>query len=180
MSNVTTRAEPKPERPPWKTQCRTTVLPVIVTVMVAGLMLEVCIMVERLLTEEHESTFNMTPPETVDSLGEMRTVGPGIRWPLLLLLTTVLTLSVCVALLVWSLSRQRASTVTGPLLPRRVTPCGPLRPQTLRPPVKPSVSSSPALLSPPALPRLPSATPVHPTIVRVKEQREEGVFRLSV
>lgn len=115
MSEPATPAEPKPRRPHWKTLCRTTVLPVLVTVMVAGLMLEVCIMVERLLTEEHESAFTVTPLETVDSLGQMRTVGPGIRWPVLLLLTTVLTLSVCVALLVWSLSRQQASTVTGPL-----------------------------------------------------------------
>ncbi|MPC09371.1 hypothetical protein E2C01_001982 [Portunus trituberculatus] len=180
MSESATSGELKTRRP-WRTVCRTTVLPVLVTVMVAGLGLEVCIVVEHLLTEEHESIFTVTSPEAVDSLGQMRTVGPGIRWPLLLMLTSVLTLSVCVAILVWSLTRQRAPTVTGPLLPRRVTPCGPLRPQILRSPVKSPVNASAALLSPFSRTRLLStATPVHPNIVRVKEQREEGVFRMSV
>ncbi|XP_045116916.1 uncharacterized protein LOC123507782 isoform X2 [Portunus trituberculatus] len=159
MSESATSGELKTRRP-WRTVCRTTVLPVLVTVMVAGLGLEVCIVVEHLLTEEHESIFTVTSPEAVDSLGQMRTVGPGIRWPLLLLLTSVLTLSV---------------------LPRRVTPCGPLRPQILRSPVKSPVNASAALLSPFSRTRLLStATPVHPNIVRVKEQREEGVFRMSV
>lgn len=99
-----------------KTLCRTVVLPMTVTAMVAALMLAVCVMVERLLTEEHNTGFTVTPPHPVDSLGKMRTVGPRLRWPVLLLLTTVLTLSVCVAVLVWSLSRQPSPPSTATLL----------------------------------------------------------------
>ena len=36
-----------------------------------------CVMVERLLIEGHNSDFTVTPPHAVDSLGRMRTVGPG-------------------------------------------------------------------------------------------------------
>lgn len=76
--------------------------------MVAGLMVVVWVMVERLLTENHSTNFDPIPPHPVDDLTKMTTIGPGLRWPVILLLATVLVLSVGVAALVWMLSRKPA------------------------------------------------------------------------
>lgn len=89
----------------------------VVTVMVAGLMVVVWVMVERLLKEKHGTSFEPTPPHPVDDLAQMRTIGPGLRWPVVLLLTTVVVLSLGVAGLVWVMSRPPSvpSTSSGPV-----------------------------------------------------------------
>lgn len=103
-----------PRQQPWKVKKRKNrswkdfIIPGVVSVMVVGLVVVVYVMVHRLLTENRPASFEPNPPHPVDDLAQMRTIGPGLRWPVVLLLTTVLVLSVGVAGLVWALSRQPA------------------------------------------------------------------------
>ncbi|XP_050715014.1 uncharacterized protein LOC126997838 isoform X2 [Eriocheir sinensis] len=99
-----------------KLPCRVVILPVVVTGMVAALCVVVWVMVERLLLENRAANFEPTPTHPVDDLAKMSTIGPGLRWPVVLLLTTVLVLSVGVAGLVWVLSRRpSAPSSSGPV-----------------------------------------------------------------